>query len=229
MSLNVNNSTFKKTGDCEVCDATGIPVHLMHHSIWMCVPCKDTETQVIQSNEEIESVLKQSKKVDESIQLKTDIFVVKTIPAMELHASILQDESIPESEKEYAFTKACYERFLHMQSVVFAKRQEISEAENELRMWQVNVQTTAAKLRSDRRDEFKKLDVNYTPAKVKSPAKVKAAASGSSKKTKFDRVACNEAAIKYGVPSAQVQSIVVSKNLGYDDAAKHLAGLLGLI
>jgi len=194
----------------------------------MCVPCKDAETQVITENQEIESVLKQSKKIDETIQLKTDIFVVKTIPAMELHASILQDESIPESEKEYAFTKACYERFLHMQSVVFAKRQEINEAENELRMWQGNVQTTAAKLRSDRRDEFKKLDVNYTPAKVKSPKKAASSKSGSQKQ-KFDRVACNEAAIKYGVPSAQVQSIVVSKNLGYDDAAKHLAGLLGLI
>jgi hypothetical protein len=195
----------------------------MHGNMWLCVPCRDVEIKVMEQTKEVGSIIDSSRKIDESIELKTDIFLAKSIPAKELYASIQQDDSIPEDQKDYQFTKVCYDRFQHFQKVVFDTRKSLSDAENELRMWQVNVQTSAGKLRTELREHFKNLDISYEPRKLKTP---KPAVQKTSPAKKFSKAEVNEAAKKYNVPAANLQMVATARNMTADEAGKFLSNLL---
>lgn len=222
----LNKQAVKKIGDCEIKDEhKDVEVFLEAGNIWMCQICRDYEAELTERNALARKMIQESRSVDSSIQLKQDIFTAKTVPAIELRAAIEHDDSIPADQKDYAFTKECMTRFQNLQKIIFEERKALSEKENELRMWQVNVQTSAGKLRTDIRAEFKALDVNYQPTPVKN---IKPKAVTTSKKT-FDKKALYEAAKRYDVPALQVQSIIVSRNMTADNAAKYLAELLGKI
>lgn len=223
----LNKQAVKKIGDCEIRDEhKDVEVFLEAGNIWMCQICRDYEAELTERNALARKMIQESRSVDSSIQLKQDIFTAKTVPAIELRAAIEHDDSIPADQKDYAFTKECMTRFQNLQKIIFEERKALSEKENELRMWQVNVQTSAGKLRSDIRAEFKQLDVNYQPTPVKS---IKPKAVKQPSKKAFDKKALYEAAKKYDVPALQVQSIIVSRNMDANAAAKYLAELLGKI
>lgn len=213
-----------KIDDCEVCDKKQIPVTLMHGNILMCSECKEKEMQVVTRIKEATQLIDESRKIDSSIQLKQDIYLAKTVPAVELRGAIEANAEIPADQKEYAFAKECMTRFKNLQKVIFEERQALLEKENELRMWQVNVQTAAGKLRAEKRLEFKELDVTYQPTPITTKVKTTKPVKPGTKK--FDKTALFEAAKKYNVPAAGVQSLVISKNMSAEDAAKHLHQLM---
>lgn len=215
MSFNIVPKVTK--GDCECCDSTAVDVTLQHGNMWMCAACSEKEKVATK-------LIEESKIIDSSIVVKADIYNAKTVAAIELRGAIQADSTIPDDQKEYAYAKACFERFQRIQKVIFDKRQELLDNENELRMWQVNVQTTAGKLRSEYREQFKMLDVSYQPVSITKKSKsVKPVKSGKS----FDKAALFAAAKKYDVPAAGVQSIILSRNMSAEDAAVTLAKLLG--
>lgn len=202
-----------KVADCEVCDKTTIEVWLMHGNIWMCLSCRDTEQKL---------VIEESREIDSKIELKTDIFAAKTVAAVELRGAIEADESIPQDQKEYVYAKECLIRFKHMQQVIFEDRLALQEKENEARMWQVNVQNSAGKLRTELRAQFKELDVNYQPTPITKQVKTtKPVKEGK----KFNKAELYAAAKKYGFPAQLIQRIVLVKNLSPEDACKHLQSL----
>jgi len=201
----------------------------MHGNMWLCETCKDREIRAMEQSAEMKRIVESSRKQDESIKVIPEIILAKSVALPQLQAAIQADDSIPADQKDYAYVKAIEARVIHFQSVVSAQMKSLNEAQNELRMWQTNGQTAAGKLREELRAQFKSLDVNYIPPKQ---PKIKKAASSpkASGKKSFDRAACNEAAAKWKVPAAQVQGIYYSKaEYSYDDAAQHLARLLGLI
>jgi hypothetical protein len=204
-------------GDCECCDSVAVDVTLQHGNMWMCAACSTKEQVATQ-------LIEQSKTIDSAIVVKADIYNAKTVAAIELRGAIEADSSIPDDQKEYAYAKACFTRFQNMQKVIFDKRQELLDNENELRMWQVNVQTTAGKLRAEYREQFKMLDVSYQPVSItKKNKSVKPVKAGKA----FDKAAVFEFAKKYDVPASGIQSIVISRNMSPENAAKELAKIMG--
>ena len=181
-------------GDCEVCNAVAVEVWMEHGNILMCKDCREKEHAAVSQEKTATRMIEESRVIDSSIKLKTDVFLAHTVAAVELRGAIEADESIAADQKEYVYATECMTRFKHLQQVIFEKRQELNEQENGLRMWQVNVQTAAGKLRSDLRAQFKELDINYQPApptkKVHTQKPVKPG-------KRFDKAALFEAAKKY--------------------------------
>jgi hypothetical protein len=204
-------------GTCEICDTPDISVYPSRGNMMVCLACKAKEDEAVKT-------IAESKAVDASIETKSDVYLAKTVPAVELRAAIQNNPDIPEDKKDYAYAQECMTRFQNLQKVIFETRKDLLEKENEARMWQTITQTAAGKLREVERAQFIGMDVSYQPVPVKTikPKVVKI----KSQTKKFDRAACAEAANKYNVPASGVQSIVISRGMSYEDAAKHLHGLI---
>jgi hypothetical protein len=221
-----------KKGDCECCPKTDQTLTL-YMTMWMCPDCLESEKRLVAESQKpenqqarvnaVNSLMQQSKQIDSSIQVKTDLFNAATVASVELKAAIDHDESIAADQKQYAYANACLERFQHFQKIVFDQRQELLETENKMRMWQTQVQQAAATLRAELREKFKQFDVNYQPAAPKTP---KPAAPKTGKK--FQKEDVRKYSAQYKVPEAAVQMLVVAKNMTPEAAAKHLAIQMGL-
>jgi ribosomal protein L37AE/L43A len=219
------NRQTRKVGDCETCERTNIALTLEDRNMWMCEFCVADERAITTKIGEANVVLSHSKEVDTSIQMKPEIFVSKTVAIVELHAAIMHDANISDDMKDVAYTKACDERYLHLKGIVFAKRAELNDIEQEMRAWQVNAQAAAGKLRGSEREKYRHLDVNYTPtAPIKKLKSVKSDKPKS--KSAYNRTETIEAATKYGVPFDGIRNIQLSKNMTADEAGRYLATLL---
>lgn len=226
MLPNYSNSRKPTIGDCECCDKVNVEVWTSSRNMTQCADCKAADEQVEARSREAAKLIQDSRQIDSAITLKTDIFLSKTVAAVELKAAIDNDDSIPAAEKNHAYARECMVRFLKLRDVILpADRAAITEKENEMRMWQVNVQTMAGKLRADQRAQFREVDFNYQPAPITKRQKT----TKPVKTPKFDKVALFEAAKKYGVPANNVQSIITSKGMTAENAAKYLAELMGLL
>jgi len=216
---------FRKHAECECCDAKDVDVYLVHGNMWQCAVCKQSDEQLAIRTQEAQSFVVSSKAVDSAVQIKTDIFSAKTVAAIELHGAITADDAIPEAQKEYAFTKVCFERYMHFKQVVFEQRQALVDMENEMRMWQVNAQTAAGRLRADLRAEFKALDVTYEPkaAKPAAAGKTRAQSVSSSQSPKALKQARMEAAKTYGFNEAIIEMMCKQHKISADEAGKRLA------
>lgn len=215
-----------KRGTCEVCDTENVDLYSMYGNILMCANCKAQDEAVTARQANVIDMIESSNKIDASIQLKSDLFNASTIAAVELRAAIEQNEEVPAAQKDYVYAQECLKRFKHLQQVIFDERKALLEKENEMRMWQGNVQTAAGKLREELKAQFKEVDVTYQPTPV-TVKKVKAAATSKPSKKAFDKNALAEAAKKYDVPQLGIQSMVVSRNMSYEDAGRELAKIMG--
>jgi hypothetical protein len=206
-----------KTGDCEVCDKTNIRISLRHGNIWFCDDCWEKEQKSITAS--AQELIERSHKIDEAVQVKSDLFNAATIPALELRAAIQQNADIPEDQKEYAFAKESMKRFELEREAVFSQRQALLERENVMKMWQITTQTAAGKLRTELREQFKELNINYQPAP---PKTIKPAAPKTGKKLQKDEIYA--ALKKYELDSVfapAIQTLILAKNMTAEQAARH--------
>jgi hypothetical protein len=169
--------------------------------------------------------------VDAAIVLKTDIYNAQTPAVVELVRSVYADASIPQDKKDYVITETAYNHFKHLQQVIFEERQAFIEMmrvkENEMRMWQTQVQTSAAKLKGEIREKYKDFDKSYQPAPApKSSKSPKPRAAGAAD---FKKQELFEACKKYSVPMAQVRSIMVQRNIAAEAAARIFAEMMGTL
>jgi hypothetical protein len=211
------NKKDEKKGDCDVCERTDVSITLHHGNIWFCEPCWTDEEKKLTAN--AKELIEQSHKIDEAVQVKSDLFNAATIPAMELRAAIQQNSEIPDDQKEYAFAKESMRRFELERDAVFSQRKELLERENVMKMWQITTQTAAGKLRAELREQFKALNVNYQPpaSKITKPGPVK-----TGKKLQKEEIYA--ALKKYELDSVfapAIQTMVLAKNLTPDQAARH--------
>jgi len=187
----------------------------------MCDTCLADDVARTEKSNAAHAMLVQAKQIDTAVVLKTDIFTAKTPAAVELQAAILADDAIPEENKDYAYAKATFDRFMHFKQVVFNQRAELLAAENEMRMWQVNAQEAAGKVHGEAKAEFRALDNNYQPTMPAAP-KPKPGKSPAS----YKRDELNDASKKYNVPKDAVRMTMISQNMNAENAAKFLAGLM---
>jgi len=214
-----------KKGDCEVCARTEVSIVLQKNgNIWMCDTCYAQDVALSQQNAHARTVIENARKADASIELKQDLFNAGTVSFVELQAAIENNTEIPADQKNYSVMVEVAARIEKLNVIIFTEEAALLAKKNERHALLVNAQNVAAKLHEKEREKFKQYDVNYKPVTPKS-VKPKAV----SPKKGFDKTAVFEAAKKYNVPAAQVQSIVLAKNLSPEDAAKHMATLMGLI
>jgi hypothetical protein len=222
MSL-TNRKTVK--GDCETCDRTDVELTQMHHNIMMCDTCVADEKAVTERNAHAVQVIADARKQDGQIELKADLFNAGTVSFVELQAAIENNAEIPAERKQYTLMEEVAARIEKLNAAIFSEEAALLAKKNERHALLVNAQNVAAKLHAVEREKFKQYDINYKPVAPKSVKPKVVKTSGK----KFDKTALYEAAKKYGVPAPQVQGIVTAQNKSYEDAAKHLAELMGLI
>jgi hypothetical protein len=214
-----------KKGECEVCARTEVNLILQKNgNIWMCDTCYADDVATTEKNTHARAVIDNARKADASIELKQDLFNAGTVSFIELQAAIEANTEIPADRKNFSLMQEVAARIEKLNVVIFTEEAALLQKKNERHALLINAQNVAAKLHAVEREKFKQYDVNYKPVTPKSvkPKSVKTPG-------KFDKTAVFEAAKKYGVPAAQVQSVILSKNLSAEDAAKHMAQLLGLI
>lgn len=219
-------------GDCEACDAKNLEVWKVHGNMFLCADCRAKE-------QEAELRLSQSKQTQQTfatksteIQLVTDIHNAQSVAIVELHAAILADETIPEKDKQFTFVKKLEEHFLHLKEVVSARRKELIEMENELRLYQVNGQMEVAKLSSEyaaQFDTFNKIGTYPTKVKTVKPKAEKAPKEQKSKPSATARYKeAKETAAKYpNLTTDAILSFMVQFDIPGENAAIRLLELLG--
>lgn len=220
-----NKIAHTDAATCECCTNVG-PVELMYGNMLMCAQCIEKEKNLQKENNSpdkqntrVNVLLEKSREIDQSIQIKTDIFNAATIAITEIKAAIDVDASI--ENKQLAYAEEMYKRIMHLKDVISAKRSELQQKENEQRAFQVNLQNVVSQLSAELREKFRQADINYQPS---TPKVIKPTEKKSSKK--FQQEEVNKFASKYDVPAATIQMLVVAKNLTPEQAAIHMRNTL---
>lgn len=215
---------------CEVCEKES-SVQLMYGSILMCPECSDKEiklkeemnrpenvaARVNEANERMNTLLQQSQKIDDSIQVTSDLFNANTVAIVELKKSIDSDESI--TNKPYALAEALTNRFSHLKQVIFERNEQNRTDGNEQKAIQVYLNNMANTLRAEEREKLKISDINYQPGAIK-PVKPKLIKTSSAKK--LDKTELKKYAAELGVAEFTLQMLVVSKGITVEQAANML-------
>ncbi len=219
---------------CESCSNEG-PVDIVYGNMLMCKDCQELEKKAYAEsmkpeNQEarVESmnqrtyenaVVAQSRAIDNSIQVRTDIFNASTTAIVELKAAIDGDEAI--TNKPYELAKVLTERFTHYKQVIFDANEKIVEAANNQRAIQVYLNELANKLRAEEREKLKLADINYKPKDVR-PVKPTAIKTTGTKKGKLDKVELRKYATELGISEFTLQMLVVQKGVTVETAANML-------
>ncbi len=218
----------RKIGNCEVCKNTEIPISLHYGNMWFCDGCwgkEELSTKTNQSPEkqqervdalQLNNAIKQSRQIDESVQIHTDLFNAETMAIVELKKAIDSDESIV--NKPFALAEEILKRFQRDKELIFNANQAISEAGNRQKAAQVYLNQLANQLRSEEREKLRLADISYKPSppKLDKPKAIKTAAK------KIDKVELRKYAAELSVSEFTLQMLVVSKGISVEAAANML-------
>jgi len=222
-----------KKGECEVCDKVDVTITCHYGNMWFCDDCwaaesaasaqmsqeqKDVRVTAYQSSPEAK-VIDASRLIDNSVQVRTDLFNAATTAIVDLKKSI--DENPEIGNKPYALAEVLTERFNHFKQVVFDAQQQIVEAGNHQKAIQVYLNQLANSLRVEEREKLKIADINYKPATVK-PAIKRVSTSQTKKSTKLDKVELRKYAAELGISEFTLQTVVVSRGITVEAAANML-------
>lgn len=227
------NISLKPTiGECEACLpgclGKNTEVYKMHGNMLMCQVCRDAELKLVADTKVAQKLLEDSRVIDNSARIKQDIFLLKTTAAIEIHGAVLANRDIPEADKQLVYTQMCQERYLHFKELVKGERAQLTEHETEMRMWQVQVQDSASKLRTDQRAQFRELDSNYEPTPIARPRPV--AVAKAPKQSRAEVAAALEfAEVTYGFDKSLIKMMAEAQKVTIQVATERYAKQLGLI
>jgi hypothetical protein len=219
-------------GECECCDKVHTdenPVKITVHygNMWFCDSCWEKEsvaTAEIKANQQTVSVvtnaLREAAHVDNTVQVRTDLFNAQTVSIINLKAEIDNNPEI--QNKPYVLAEQLMARFEKFKSVIFEYNEKIVEANNAQKAIQVYLNQMANTLRSEEREKLKIADISYQPTKVKpvKPASIKT--TGTSKSKKLDKAELRKYAAELGVAEFTLQMVVVAKGCTIPEAAEML-------
>lgn len=209
---------------CDHCSCSGVEMFLWL-DILLCAECVEKQNQAQQRIVETADqrvaaarLIEQSRKIDNSITVFTEIFNAKTVAIHELWKAIEGDPSIPANEKHFKLASVLDERYQHLKDILFSKRKELGELESEQRAIQVYYNDLAKSLREHEREKLRLKDNTYI---VQEPKVVKQPKTVTVKKP-YDKALIKTTAAKYGLPEAALQMICVAKNITPEEAAQRL-------
>lgn len=221
------NST-RKVGNCEVCSGVDVPIGLHYGNMWFCDGCwgkEELASKEHQSPENqqkrvdavnLDSTIRQARNIDDSINIRTDLFNAATVSIIQLKDSI--DSNTEIMNKPFALAEELMRRFTHYKSVVFELNQQIVEAGNQQKAIQVYLNQLSNSLRTEEREKLRIADITYKPTapKLDKPKAVRTAAK------KIDKVELRKYAAELGVSEFTLQMLVVQKGCSVEVAANML-------
>jgi len=166
----------------------------------------------------VKNFLEECRQVDQSIQLRSDLFNAHTPPIIERIKFILADESIPNESKQFKIAETLLDMFRHQRDVCFTKRTESIDAENKLRAIQSTLNDYANRLHQTERDILKIENINYDPTAARPVTKP--ASVNKVSKAKYNRTELSEASTKYGLPALAIQMTCIARNVSPDEAGR---------
>lgn len=189
---------------------------------------ENQEARVKQMNEtiKINQLIADSNKIDQSIQLVTDIFNAQTTAIVDLLKAIDDDATI--ENKAFAKASTVVDRIKHFSKVLFEAKEQVILAENAIRAGQVMANQLADKLRADEREKLKLNDIQYTPTAPKTPKPKSTGTRKVSTKVKVDMTEVNVWAGKVGMPYNVIHMRMIKFNMTAEAAARTLAAELNL-
>lgn len=162
----------------------------------------------------INDVLRQSRDIDSSIKVRTDIFNAATVAIIDLKKSIDEDTTI--ENKPFTLATELVNRLNHFKSLIFGLNEQILEAQNNQQAIQRYMNQLANQLRADEREKLKIQDIHYNPG----PPKKVTVKSIRLAKPKLDKVELRKYATELGIPEFTLQMVVVSKGITVQAAAE---------
>lgn len=220
-------SINKHIGKCEVCEADGVVVTRHYNDMFFCHGCwgkeelsqqddKIVEKRQQESVDTLNNAIRQSRQIDESVQIHTDLFNAETVAIVELKVAIDNDANI--ANKPYALAEEVIRRFKHDKELIFNANKAIVEAGNRQKAAQVYLNQLANQLRSEEREKLRLADISYKPTAPKSdkvkPIKTRA--------PKLDKTELRKYAAELGISEFTLQMVVVQKGITVEAAANQL-------
>ena len=215
---------------CETCPNIG-PVEIRYGNILMCADCWTRESNLkIEpvgegSNGEIvtressfnaqSAIIAEARNIDNSIEVRTDLFNAHTTSIIDLKKAI--DDNPEITNKPYALAEELLNRVTKHKQVIFGAQESIVDSNNAIRSIQVYMNNLANQLRKEEREKLKIQDINYNPSSVK-PIKVKPTLVKPVSK-KIDKVALKKYATELGISEFMLQQVVVAKGVTVEEAA----------
>jgi len=218
---------------CEACGNSNV-CDILYGNFLMCKSCQEKE-KIAQANlvatadkrvEEMNArvLIEHNKKIEQSINIVSDIFNAKMVSIIDLKNSIDGDASIPLDEKLFTLAKTIDERYTHLREVLLNLKSQQADNENEQRAIQTYYNELAKRLKEDERAQLKLKDVNYKPAEVK-PKKQSAPKTKSLDKIQLHKFAADiekEFPTQKGLALTMLQTVMVSSRAQTVEAAYNI-------
>lgn len=193
----------------------------------------DRVAQMHAINSPYQQLINESRKIDESLHLSSDIFTAKTVAINDIREAIWKDDSIPSDGKFFELVRVCKERVAHFQSVIFDLDKKKIEAYSEQKAWHIYMNQYAVHLRTEERERLRIADITYD-VKVPKAITPKAVKLNKTKITETEiREALKELYKELGAPESAIMSsanfrsmFLVSKNLTVEEGIKRLRIML---
>lgn len=210
-----NTEGLKKLDDslvCPSCEAKGIHRANMN--------AKQTQEAFAQMDApiNINEVLRQSRDIDQSISVRTDLFNAATTAIVDIKKAIDEDASI--ENKPYQLAQVLTDRLNGWKAKIFELNEQVVNAQNNQRAIQTYLNQLANTLRAEEREKLKLQDISYKPGPIRTitPKQVKIA----KKSGKLDKAELRKYAAELGVAEFTLQMLVVSKGITVAQAADML-------
>lgn len=209
---------------CDACGNTcGIDAEIHgERNLLLCQECFAKEVEAYKAVKELQTpaseILQVSRKIDQTVKIKEDLFNAKTKAIVELEAVIVADASI--TNKHFTLCKAVEERFNHLTELLHDWKSKQEDALVEQRALQTFFQMRAQQLSIEEREKIKLKDLNYKPEPPKLLKKAPPV-------KKFDMHALKFVAQQTGFPLGVLQTICLNRNVQPVEAARILKELQG--
>lgn len=172
----------------------------------------------------LDALVKHTQKVDQGIEMSSDIWNAKTEALAELIKAVDADSTV--DNKPYARAHVTMERIETFQKAIFDAEQQLVDARVGLRQAKTYLNTIIQDLREDERERFRLKDITY-PVKPEKTKKAKPQASG---KVKVSAKALLEQAKRWaditGIGVNAIHATMVQRNIEAKGAACIMAGLM---
>lgn len=222
--------------ECEACNNSGIVILeetgkeknilVRINGLYLCSDCEKLEKKAIEEKhmspemqqvrvDKARDILEMSRKIDTSLQVRTDLFNAETISITELKNAIETDDSI--DNKRFALATTLQERIAHFQELIREKQNELVDATTKQRATQSYLNQLANSLRSEEREKLKLSDINYRP-----PVTIKSVKPTTIKRKAIDKAELKKYAAELNISEFTLQMIVVQKNCTVEEAANML-------
>lgn len=242
---------------CEACPNIGIVS--IYQGMLLCKECKDKELEHqspanqekrLQESRErervahmntamapvlsLDGVIDRARAIDQTIQVKSDIYNAQTVDNKTLKDAVWADETIPADQKYFKYATILRERQETFQKVIDDSQTLIIDNQNKQRVIQQELNLLSNQLRQEQRDKLHLDNPTYDPAKIKNirEAVTKPKSLGQQKQ-KFDKkelitvAAALQAEGFIAVNWSMLQMVATSKNMTVKQAAEHIKKTMG--